>query len=118
MDKAAEQFGIMDAAAIVAIYLSQPTIRTREKFKGATPGTSPVSEYLSKKYPEEYKKPRPTLTGTPKIFGGKGVRVTSTKIVGRFWARTVPVIGWGLLAYDVAKTLYDTQIEFNKIVEK
>lgn len=112
---ACKQFGITDVGALIAIMSGQTLISTRGKFNEATKGTSYASKYLSKiriKSPIKL----PSITGYPKIIGGKGLRVTFTKIIGRFLGRAVPIIGWGILAYDISIIFYDTQIEFDTII--
>ena len=48
-------------------------------------------------------------TGYPKALGGTGIRMALTKNVGRIAGRTIPFVGWCLLAYDIGATLYNTQ---------
>ncbi len=112
--EAAEQFGITDVAALIAVLLGQPFIPTRAKFEGATKGTSIASKYLSK-IPGKSAVRLPMVTGYPKIIGGKGMRIAFTKIIGKFAGRAVPFIGWGILVYDLGSIFYDTQIIFNDI---
>jgi hypothetical protein len=57
----------------------------------------------------------PVPTGYPKILGGKGVRIATTKVAGRFLGRLVPLVGWGILAKDGAEILYNTHVEFDRI---
>ena len=39
-----------------------------------------------------------------------------TKVFGRFVGRMAGPIGWGILAYDVGMTLYNTQKIYNNII--
>lgn len=41
-----------------------------------------------------------------------------TKVFGRFLGRMAGPIGWGILAYDVGITLYNTQTIYNNIVNE
>ncbi|MEJ7673300.1 MAG: hypothetical protein WKF59_11440 [Chitinophagaceae bacterium] len=41
-----------------------------------------------------------------------------TKVLGRFLGRMAGPIGWGILAYDVGKTFYNTQKIYNKITTR
>ncbi|MFV0483179.1 MAG: hypothetical protein ACK5MG_03670 [Bacteroidales bacterium] len=88
----AEQFGILDVAALMAVLSGQAIIPTRGKFKGATKGTSVASKYLSK-IPGTSSVRLPMITGYPKIVGGKGMRVAFTKIIGKFLGRATPIFG-------------------------
>ena len=76
-----------------AVALGLPSQGARGKFKGATKGTSIASRILSKKFPRKLSRAiilPPTL---------KNPRATSA-VVGRIAGRWVPIVGWGLLAYD------------------
>ena len=115
VDQAATQFGIKDVAALAAVITGAPLLSTRKKFKGATPRTSIASKYLSK-IPGKSPIRLPSVTGYPKIIGGSGLKVAFTKVIGRFVGRAVPIVGWGVLTYDVGMTLYNTQVTYNQIV--
>ena len=114
INQAAIQFGIKDIAALAAAVTGAPLLPTRAKFKDATRGTSVASKYLSK-IPGQLPFSVPTVTGYPRILGGRGTRVMLTRVIGRIAGRAIPIVGWGILSYDVGMTLYNTQIEFNKI---
>ncbi|MDX1908906.1 MAG: RHS repeat-associated core domain-containing protein, partial [Bacteroidia bacterium] len=116
-DKAMEQFGIKDIAEWTMILAGQPWIPTRGKFAGTTPGTSLASMYISK-IPWTSPVPLPTVTGIPKFVGGKGVIVGSTKMVGRWVGRAIPIAGWGMLIYDAGALFYETQIEFDRVINR
>lgn len=111
LDQAVKQFGIKDVLAFGAVLSGQPFLKTRTKFEGATKGTSVASKFLSK-IPGTSPIPLPTVTGT----NFSNLRVMFTKNIGRFVGRSVPIIGWGVLAYDIGMTFYNTQIEYNRIV--
>jgi hypothetical protein len=114
IDKAAQQFGITDIAALGAAITGAPLLSTRGKFEGATKGTSIASKYLSK-MPGKSPFPLPAITGYPRVLGGRGMRVMLTNVVGRFIGRAVPILGWGMLAYDIGMTFYETQVEYDRI---
>lgn len=116
-NETAEQFGIQDIVALIAVLSGQAILPTRKKFSGATKGTSVASKYLSK-IPGKSPIGLPMITGNPKIIGGNGMKVAYTKIIGRFLGRATPIVGWGIMAYDISIILYDTQIEFNKIIDE
>lgn len=115
VDKAAAQFGIQDIAALAGAMAGQPFLPKRFNTAGATKGTSFASKYLSK-IPGKSPFPLPMVTGVPRALGGEGMRIATTKILGRFVGRAVPIFGWAVLAYDVGAAFAKTQIEFNKIV--
>jgi hypothetical protein len=89
VDSALEHLGVDDVVAMVAIVSGQPTIATGGKFGGATPGTSPVSLFLSRHL--DYKMPfrLPTLTGSSL----RTLRIAFTNNLGRFAGRAIPVVG-------------------------
>ncbi|CAA0233161.1 hypothetical protein [Tenacibaculum maritimum] len=113
----AEQFGILDVAALIGVLSGAPMLPTRTKFKGSIKGTSIASKYLSK-IPGELPFRAPTVIGYPKIIGGNGLRIRLTNIIGRIIGRATPIIGWGVLAYDLGKILYNTQLVFNHITDE
>jgi len=113
----AEQFGISDVIGLIAVLSGQAFIPTRAKFKGSTKGTSFVSKYISK-IPGTSPVRLPMLTGYPKIIGGQGMRVALTKVIGKFLGRAIPIVGWGILAYDLSVILYDTQLVYNHITDE
>ncbi|MBE7654001.1 hypothetical protein [Tenacibaculum finnmarkense] len=112
----AEQFGILDIVGLIAVLSGAPLIPTRAKFKGSIKGTSVASKYLSK-IPGELPFRVPTVIGYPKIIGGKGLKKRLTKIIGRIVGRATPIIGWGILTYDLGSIFYDTQMVYNHIVD-
>lgn len=102
----ADQFGITDVSSLIMILSGQPLLPKRFNTPGATKGTSFASKYLSK-IPGQLPLGFPTITNS-------GIRFT--KSIGRIAGRAIPIIGWGLLATDVAIILYKTQIEFERIL--
>lgn len=112
--QAAEEFGIADVLGLIAVLSGQAFISTRGKFKDAEKGTSLVSKYMSK-IPGKSPVRLPTIVGTARIIGGEGFKVRFTIIIGKFIGRTVPFVGWGILAYELGSIFYNTQVEFNRI---
>ena len=110
VDKAAEQFGIKDIVGLGAIIAGQPILDKRFITPGSSPGSSIASTYLSK-IPGKSPVRLPTI-----IANSSGFRIAFTKSIGRFLGRAVPIVGWAVLAWDVSATLYNTQVEYNKIV--
>jgi hypothetical protein len=86
----------LDAAGLAAgganlIAAGQPLISTRAKFAGATTGTSIVSTYLNGTW---------RIAGRLPTLTNAGLEFTTS--VGTFAARAVPIVGWGMLAWDFA----------------
>ena len=108
LDQAAEQFGIKDLVALAAAVDNAGLVSKPFQTKGASKGTSYASKYGAKLLPQEMSGRLPTH-----IRGGK---VRYTKVLGRFLGRMAGPIGWGILAYDVGMTLYNTQTTYNGII--
>ena len=90
---AADQFGITTLLGAAGVGAGLPLIPTRSKFMGATPGTSVASKYLSKMFPKRLSRRlwAPTLKNP----------LAKSVVLGRVLGRWAPILGWGLLAYDV-----------------
>ena len=97
IDKIMEQFSGVDIAAGAAILLGFPFLPTRAKFGGATPGTSVASVVSRKALNRNMSFRMPMLTGKSVTT----LRIAFTKNLGAWVGRTVPVVGWLILAYDV-----------------
>ncbi|TDS17651.1 hypothetical protein [Sphingobacterium paludis] len=109
VDQAAEQFGIKDIVSLAAALdyrglLSKPFV-----MEGASSKTSFASKYGAKILPQNMPVRLPTHIS-------KGT-LRYTKVFGRFLGRMAGPIGWGILAYDVGMTLYNTQIIYNGIID-
>ena len=114
IDQAATQFGIKDIGALAAAVSGMNFVSTRGKFAGNISGTS-IASKVSRKIPGNFpfNMKMPSVTGFPGI--GRGMKIMMVKGIGKFVGRAIPVIGWATLSYDVGMTLYNTQIEFNRI---
>ena len=108
LDQAAEQFGIKDILSLAAALDNQGLLSKPFQMEGASAGTSFASKYGSKLMPWEMPKRLPTH------FRSGSLRYT--KVFGRFVGRMAGPIGWGILAYDVGMTLYNTQKIYNNII--
>jgi|GEM_PF-427054 len=115
INKTADQLGIKDLVAIGAAISGVPVSSKGKRLAEGTKKSSPASKYLSKKLPQKMPFRLPTLTGSPKALGGRGIKLTMTKVLGRFAGRAIPVFGWAVLAYDAGMIIYNTQEEYNKI---
>jgi len=111
IDKVLEQFTGVDIAAAAAVLAGQPFIPTRTKFGGSTAGTSPAS-IVSRKYLNKNMAFRmPMITG--KSIGT--LKIAFTKNLGAFVGRTVPIVGWLILAYDVEEIIRKSLTTYNQI---
>lgn len=112
IDKVLEQFTGTDIAAAAAAVLSgQPFLPTRAKFSGATKGTSPASVVSRKFLNQQLPFRLPMITGKT-IFA---MKIAFTKNLGAFVGRSVPVVGWVILAYDAEEIIRKTIITYNSI---
>ncbi|ATA25572.1 hypothetical protein BIY26_10910 [Brenneria goodwinii] len=117
VDVTAEHFtGAKDVIAAAAVYSGQNTITVRGKFANATPGTSYASKY-SRKLLNRYMLPfqLPTWIQSP-VNPFKVKRIMTAKL-GTFVGRSIPVIGWLVLAVDVAQISYESMVRYNRIVK-
>lgn len=115
LDKIEEQFGgIEDALTISCIILGLPILKTRNKPYGTTAGTSIASKYLRQYLNVELPVRLPTLTEAS-IATLKPKYVTN---LGAFVGRGLPVIGWTLVASDLAQICYKTLKMYNTIAHK
>ncbi|MEP8984047.1 STM2901 family protein [Enterobacter cloacae] len=115
LDKIEEQFGgIEDALTMSCIVLGLPLLKTRNKPYGTTAGTSIASKYLRQYLNVELPVRLPTLTEAS-IATLKPKYVTN---LGAFVGRGLPVIGWTLVASDLAQICYKTLKMYNTIAYK
>jgi RHS repeat-associated protein len=99
---AADQFGLQDLFAAGGIAAGWPIPGSKPFVTpGSVDGTSLAGMaadriFGSAKFPTRV----PTLTGGP--GAGRVLKIVRTRSVARFAGRAVPVLGWGMLAYDAA----------------
>lgn len=89
----------------------QPVRPTRGKFGGATKGTSVASEMARRRLNPELPFRLPTFTNA-------SLRTLKPKMVnppGAFVGRTVPVLGWVIVASDVATIAFRATVNYNRI---
>jgi len=115
LDKIDEQFGgVEDIVAMSCIILGLPIIKTRGKPWGTTAGTSIASiyarEYININLPIQL----PTLTNAS-LNVLKPMWVNN---LGAFVGRTIPLIGWFLIASDFVQIVYKTVATYNKIAHE
>jgi RHS repeat-associated protein len=90
-----KQLGISALLGATGVLSGLEVIPVSGKLGGATKGTSIASKYLSKWLPQRI----------PSLWAPTWKHpFVATKILGRFIGRWIPVIGWGVLAYDAIST--------------
>ncbi|MDR7342478.1 hypothetical protein J2X14_000866 [Pantoea alhagi] len=120
VDVTAEHFsGTKDVIAAAAVYSGQNTIVVKGKFGGATKGTSYASKY-SRKLLKDIMLPfkLPTWIHSPTPTHPYRIKQIMTLKLATFTGRTIPVIGWLVLASDVAQITYEAVERYNRIVKK
>jgi len=112
IDETLDHFGISDIAAVTAIYLGSNSVTVAGKLAGATPGTSVASVYSRRLFRGHMMPVRlPTWIGYP-----PHARKVMTQRLGTFVGRTIPLVGWVVLAGDVTIILYKALNKYNTIV--
>lgn len=112
-DKMLEHFGGYDIAAAIMIVSGQPLIPTRAKFKGAVKGTSLASLTARRHINYELKyKILPTFTGN-KL---SQLRFILHRNLGVFVGRTIPIVGWAIITWDIVQITRKTIETYNSIV--
>lgn len=115
LDKVDEQFGgVTDIVTMSCIILGLPLLETRGKPYGTTAGTSIASKYLRQVLDVELPVRLATITNA-------SVRTLKPKYVtnlGAFVGRWIPVVGWVILAGDLAQIVYKTVSTYNTIARE
>lgn len=112
VDKTLEQLGVEDIGAVTAILLGQPIVGTRVKPIGTTKGTSIASLACRRVFNYNLKIQLPMITGSSIT----GLRIALTKNLGAFIGRSVPVVGWIILTYDITQIMWKTISTYNNYV--
>ncbi|MFM6497159.1 MAG: RHS repeat domain-containing protein, partial [Dolichospermum sp.] len=103
-DCAADQLGLTTLFGAAGVGAGLPIIPKPFVTPGSSPGTSIASAGLSKLFPQRL----PTRVWAPTFVNP----LARTAVVGRALGRWVPILGWGLLAWDaynIAKCVADCQ---------
>ncbi|PWC10503.1 STM2901 family protein [Brenneria corticis] len=107
-----KQLGVHDIAAVAALVLGDNNIPVSGKPSTATPGTSRASLFFRKHLDIRLKRRLlPTLTK----YSIRHLKVIMVNNIGVFVGRAVPVVGWVILANDVARISFLTTVEYNHI---
>ncbi|MDC9590739.1 hypothetical protein PSI23_15960 [Xenorhabdus sp. XENO-10] len=114
IDETLTQFGITDIAAFFAIYAGLNRVPVSGKPVGSTPGTSYASKYSRRLFRGKMMSGHlPTWINYP-----PNTKRIMTKKLGTFVGRTIPLVGWVILAADVAAIVYRSVKKYNLIARK
>ncbi|WP_017347320.1 STM2901 family protein [Pantoea sp. A4] len=115
MDTVNHQLGWgKDLTALASIILGQPILKTRGKFHGSTKGTSIASVLARRHLNLELPFHLPTFTNATL----RTMKPTYVKNLGAFVGRTIPVVGWVIVAADVSSIAYKSTTTYNRIVRE
>lgn len=117
LDEAEKQLGVQDSGAVAAIILGNNSIDVPGKPLTSTPGTSVASLYFRRHMSYKFRK-RILPTLTLKSFSMRGLKIFWVNNLGTFIGRAVPVVGWLILANDVAQISFRTVHRYNLIVRQ
>lgn len=114
LDNTEEQLGVNDVLAVAGIILGDNSIHVPGKPRTTTRGTSPASVFFRKHLSYKFKsRILPSLT--KKSFSMRGIKIMWVNNLGSFVGRAIPVVGWVILANDVATISVKTAVQYNKI---
>lgn len=117
LDETEKQLGVQDSGAVAAIILGNNSIDVPGKPLTSTPGTSVASLYFRRHMSYKFRK-RILPTLTLKSFSMRGLKIFWVNNLGTFIGRAVPVVGWLILANDVAQISFRTVHSYNLIVRQ
>ncbi|WP_337029269.1 STM2901 family protein [Pantoea agglomerans] len=115
LDETEKQLGVQDIGAVAGIILGNNSIDVPGKPLSATPGTSVASLFFRRHMSYKFRK-RILPTLTLKSFSMRGLKIFWVNNLGTFIGRAVPVVGWVILANDVAQISFRTVHRYNLIV--
>lgn len=115
IDVTAEHFtGAKDVIGAAAVYVGQNNIRVTGKLRGAIQDTSLASKAARKMLKQTQLPFRlPTLVGSP-----MNVKIRMTNKLAAIAGRAVPVVGWVILASDIALIGWEATNRYNRIANK
>lgn len=117
LDETEKQLGVQDPGAVAAIILGNNSIDVPGKPLTSTPGTSVASLFFRRHLSYKFRK-RILPTLTLKSFSMRGLKIFWVNNLGTFIGRAVPVVGWVILANDVAQISFRTVHRYNLIVRQ
>jgi len=120
VDVTAEHFtGAKDVIAGAAVYAGSNQITVKGKPGDATPGTSYASQYSRRLLKNIHLPFRlPTFVHSPVPGNQLRIKMLMTHKLATFTGRAIPVVGWVVLAADVAQISYEATVRYNRIASK
>jgi len=101
IDETQKQLGVLYIVAITGLILGNNNIDVPGKLNTETPSSSIASLFFRKHLSCKFRRHiLPTLTA--KSFSLRGLKIFWVSNLGAFVGRPVPVVGWVILANDVA----------------
>ena len=117
VDETEKQLGVKDIVAVAALILGDNSLEVPGKPLSATPGTSVLSVFFRKHLSYKFRsRILPTLT--KKSFSMRGLKIFWVNNLGAFVGRTIPVLGWVILASDVTQISFRTVHRYNLIARQ
>ncbi|CAG2294274.1 MULTISPECIES: STM2901 family protein [Burkholderia] len=117
VDETMNQLGVDDAVSVGMILLGRSNLPTRAKPIDAIQGTSLASKYSRRvfqkaQFPFGWK--LPTLVGGPV----RNLKIRLVRNIGTFVGRTIPVLGWVILARDISIIAGKTVAHYNRVARE
>ncbi|OED14234.1 STM2901 family protein [Burkholderia sp. A2] len=109
VNQVCKRFGFHDLGAAAAVLLGQNDVPVPGKPRGAVAGTSVASLAVRKALPFNVGIRMPTITKA----GAGGMRIATTRNLGAFVGRAVPVVDTVMLATDAAVVMWNTVQVYN-----
>jgi len=106
---------VQDIVAVANIILGNNNIDVPGKPLTSKPGTLVVSLFFRRHMSYKFRR-RILPTLTLKSFSLRGLKIFWVNNLGAFVGRAVPVVGWVILANDVAQISFRTVHRYNMIV--
>lgn len=114
VDETMNRLGVDDVVSVGMILLGRNNLPTRVKPGGAIQGTSRASKYSRRifqkaQFPFGWR--LPTLVGGPV----RNLKIRLVGNIGTFVGRTIPVLGWVILASDISIIAGKTVAHYNRV---
>ncbi|WP_175885673.1 STM2901 family protein [Burkholderia sp. BCC0044] len=117
VDETMNQLGVDDAVSVGMILLGKNDVSTRVKPDGAIKGTSRAGQYsrrIFQKTQFPFGLQLPTLVGGPV----RNLKIRMVRNVGTFVGRTIPVLGWVILASDIFVITRKAVNHYNRVARE
>ncbi|WP_175794489.1 STM2901 family protein [Burkholderia ambifaria] len=117
VDETMNQLGVGDVASVGMILLGRSNLPTRAKPSDAIQGTSRASKYSRRVFQKAqfpFGLKLPTLVGGPV----RNLKIRLVRNIGTFVGRTIPVLGWVILASDIYIIAGKTMAHYNRVARE